>query len=303
MEKYYTDESFLARWISGDLSEEERVAFEKTDAFKQFSIINREAQLLDGPVIDTEAALEKVNRKLNNEQSKPKVRRLRWLAAAASIAVIFGLFTFFNATKTYTTGIGEKQTIALADGSVIELNANSSLSHKRFSWLDDKQVHLKGEGFFSIIRGEGFKVNTSKGLVSVLGTKFNIYDRSSFEIKCYEGSVGFDIKTASTDTQVLTKGMMLDLENDIIRTGTFSKEIPYWKQGYSSFIDQPLSEVLAEFENQFPVKFIKNDVDTNRLFTGQFGHDDMNKALQTTLAPMGIKYTISSDKKSITLVE
>ena len=38
MKNYDTDESFLGRWIAGELSEEERIAFEQTDAFIEKSI-------------------------------------------------------------------------------------------------------------------------------------------------------------------------------------------------------------------------------------------------------------------------
>ena len=67
MDKYESDESFLGRWIDGTLSEEERIAFEQSDAYKTYAIINREAQLLDGPTIDTEGALAKVQKQLHQD--------------------------------------------------------------------------------------------------------------------------------------------------------------------------------------------------------------------------------------------
>ena len=64
MEKYKTDDTFLARWIAGELSEEERIEFEKTDAYKQFNIINKEAQNIAPLTIDVETALENTKHKI-----------------------------------------------------------------------------------------------------------------------------------------------------------------------------------------------------------------------------------------------
>jgi len=188
MKNYDTDDTFLGRWIAGELSEEERIAFEKTDVFKQFDFINKESQLLQGPNIDTEAALKKVKQQLETKPRKPKVVKLWQYMAVASIVIISAGF-FINSSKTYTTAIGETQTITLIDGSVINLNANSSLSQKRYFWSKDKQVTLTGEAYFTITKGDGFRVETSKGTVEVLGTQFNIRDREDFNLKCYEGKV------------------------------------------------------------------------------------------------------------------
>ena len=76
MKNYKTDDTFLGRWIAGELSEEELDAFKETEAYKQFKIINGESQLLDGPDIDTEKALKNVKQKINQKRSKQKTIKL-----------------------------------------------------------------------------------------------------------------------------------------------------------------------------------------------------------------------------------
>jgi ferric-dicitrate binding protein FerR (iron transport regulator) len=304
MKNYDTDEIFLARWIAGELSEEERIAFEKTEAFRQFDLINKESQLLEGPVIDTEAALKAVKAKLQTQEKKPKVVPMRrWYAIAAAIVVLVGLGAFLNSSKTYTTSIGEQTTITLADGSTVDLNANSTLSHKRFFWDDAKEVHLTGEGYFTVTKGDSFKVHTSQGTIAVLGTQFTIKDRSVFEVKCYEGRIQFESVDATITPKILTKGMAISIENSTVVKDTFEEKTPAWKSGISEFTDQPISVVLEELMNYYSVTFEYDTLDVNRLYTGSFTHDNLETALQATLVPMGINYKKSTIENTIILSE
>ena len=303
MDKYESDDSFLGRWIDGTLSEEERIAFEQSDAYKTYAIINREAQLLEGPTIDTEGALAKVQKQLHQDSdSKTKVRPL-WYYVAAAAAVFIGFGLFLTSSVTYTTGIGETQKVTLADGSVIELNANSSVSHDRFFWENDKQVHLEGEAYFTITKGKGFAVHTTKGTVQVLGTQFNIKDRTQFTLACYEGRVSFDTNKNTDTAHILTAGMALNVTNEKVAPFTFEAKSPEWKLGISSFNNRPLGEVIEELTQYFPVEFNSENIDLNREFSGAFKHDDLNLALQSTLIPMGVKYEYNKAQNIVILSE
>lgn len=304
MKNYETDDTFLARWIAGELSEEERIAFEKTEAFKQFDRVNKESQLLEGPIIDTEAALQKVKARLGTQENKSDVVSIkRWYAIAATIIVMIGLGVFINSSKTYTTGIGEQISITLADGSTVDINANSTLSHKRFFWDDAKEVYLTGEGYFAITKGDDFKVHTSQGTIAVLGTQFTIKDRSVFEVKCYEGRIQFTNANSTFVSKILTKGMTISIVNDELIESSFKEQVPIWKDGTSAFVDQPISVILEELMNYYPVTFEYATIDTTRLFTGSFTHDNLETALQATLIPMGIMYKKSALENTIILSE
>ncbi|WP_420572896.1 FecR family protein [Kordia sp.] len=292
---YEIDESFLGRWIAGELSEEERIAFEKTNAFKQFDIINKEAQLLDGPEIDVESALQTVKNKLAATPKKNKVIKL-WRTISVAAVIIISTGIFLTSSKTYTTGNGESQTITLADGSIINMNANSSISHKRFFWTSNKTVALTGEAYFSITKGDDFSVETSKGTIAVLGTEFNIKDRTNFELKCYEGKVQFTQNNQNNNAFILTKGMQVFITKDTLEENIFNEETPAWKKGVSNFTQQPLSEVLEELSLYFNITFDATKVDTNRLFSGSFYHTELNSALKATLVPMGITFKQEGEK-------
>ncbi|MGY6647938.1 FecR family protein [Wenyingzhuangia sp. IMCC45574] len=299
-ENYTNDDTFLARWIAGELSEEERIAFEKTEAYKEFNTLNKVAKTLAAPTVDTESALTKVKAKLKANTTKTKVIKL-WISVAASIAILIGSYAFLQSSVTYTTAIGEKIDITLEDGSVVNLNSNSSLTHKRFFWKDDKKLSLSGEAYFTVTKGKGFHVKTNHGIVSVLGTQFNIKTQKlGTEVKCYTGKVQYKNEQ---HLAILTKGFKAAFQQ---KTGsftkdTFNKTTPDWKQGFSSYKNQDFATVLTDITNYYPIKIDNQNVNINRVYTGVFVHNNLNQALQTTLGALGIKYQLSKDGTTLVI--
>jgi len=304
MEEKYASEDFLTRWLAGELSKEELEGFKASDVYREIMAIDNAAKTLSGPKIDMEIALSLVTSKNRKVQKEPKVKRL-WVftAAAACIAILFAGYTYLYGTKTYSTGIGEKEIVLLADGSTVELNANSTISYKRFNWEEDRSVNFDGEAFFDIKSGKDFTVKTPKGKVAVLGTKFNIKNRKDFKVQCYEGSVVFIPLDKNRPDMELNQGMQIQLINGQLYQKQFSQNTPDWQNGFSSFSERPLYEVLDELALQYPIQFKLDAVDVNRKFTGKFTHNNLGSALKTTLEPMGVKYHISTDKRIVTLSE
>lgn len=301
MEKNYAeDETFLGRWLGGELSEEELERFKQTDIYKQLKVINEESQRLEGPDIDVEKALQKVKHKLKEDTDKPKPIRL-WQVVSIAAMLIIALGVYMNSPKTYSNGIGETQTITLKDGSTIELNANSSLSLKHFFWSDERSVTLSGEGYFKITKGDDFQVETSKGVVKVLGTEFNIKDRSSFSLQCYEGKVEFIEENTSNTSRILTEGMQINIKEGKTTDTIFEEKNPHWLSGVSKFKDQPFYLVLEELTQYFDVQIDSKNINTNRLYSGSFNHEDLNLAIKATLTPMGISY--KTEGKTLILSE
>ncbi|WP_158657062.1 FecR family protein [Maribacter cobaltidurans] len=302
MNEKYTNEDFLTRWVANELTKEEKDAFETSDVYRQFMVIDQQTGNLTGPEIDTEKALVKLKSRLLESKKIVPVRRLLWVASiAASFLILFGTYIFIFGNKTYSTGIGETETILLADGSSVELNANSSLSYKRFQWNDERSVVLTGEGYFKINSGAPFTVETDQGEIQVLGTSFNVRNRNHFKVQCYEGQISFTPNSNNLNPVQLSEGMQLELsENELLKSSLLNNQ-PDWKSGFSSFTQRPFSEVLEELSIQYPIKFDMGTIDTERLFTGQFTHSNLESALKSTMDPMGISYSISEDKRIITL--
>ena len=298
MEKHQSDDTFLARWAAGELSPEELAEFEKSEAFKDFERINRQAQQLEAPPIDKVKSLVAINEKITFGKRRKSMFNY---AIAASVTAILAVSALLFSTKTYTATIGEQLVVDLPDGSHVRLNADTELSHRRFFWNSNKKVNLNGEAYFEVEKGDGFKVETVYGTTSVLGTKFNVTARPKrFRVSCFEGRVRFD-HAKTGEQRVLTEKQSITLKDGKIVDQTEEDSLPAWMRGFSIFKNEPFFVVLEELQAQFDIAFELEDIDLAKPFSGAFFHDDLERALKSTLTPMGIAYQLDDAGKIIIL--
>lgn len=119
---------------------------------------------------------------------QPQLYSLRQMVAVVSIAVVvllsgsYGLLSYFDTKNesnnfVLVTGYGEKSKILLTDGTVVWLNAGSTLRYANNFNLKNRQVELEGEAYFEVNKqsdGSPFLVKTNCYDVLVKGTKFNV---------------------------------------------------------------------------------------------------------------------------------
>ncbi len=149
----------------------------------------------------SEAEVHVRSREADQGAPKPgKVRRERlgiWATAATiTIAGILGLFYLtLPQTDLYATGVGEQVSFPLDDGSVITLNAQSTL---RVAYTDtSRDIHLTaGEAMFDVASDPDrpFRVVTESAVIQAIGTQFNVrYRGSDTTVTVVEGIV--DVQT------------------------------------------------------------------------------------------------------------
>ncbi len=304
MEKQYSDDTFLARWVSGDLTEQELDTFKKSKDYPGFKKINDGSQRLKVPVFNKQGALNKLREQLNNQKEEPKVIKLipSWVYSAAAILVVaLGVLFFMNDSQSqFQTGFSEQLAVTLPDDSKVQLNANSHLEFNKKTWEDSREVQLKGEAFFDVEKGASFKVLTSVGTVEVLGTEFNVIARQGyFEVQCHEGRV--QVKSSTNEETILTPGKAFRIVNTDKEEWTFTETKPTWLQGETTFTNAPLAQVIKTLENQFKVSIDASKIDATKKFTGGFPHKNLKVALKSVFTTMDISYTIKDENK-ITLV-
>ena len=303
MEKNFLDDTFLARWISGDLSTEELEAFKKSGDYHKFNKINEGAQKLKTPAYNKQAAFSKLQQQLEPEKDNKKIEKRMpiWMysGVAAVLVMAFGIFYFLNLQPHYQTGFGEQLAVMLPDNSKVQLNANSQIDFNSKGWEANREVKLVGEAFFDVEKGVSFKVLTGIGVVEVLGTEFNVIARQNFfEVQCYEGRVKINSLEAK-EAVILNKGKAFRMVNGDLEKWTFTNRKSSWLQGESSFRNTPLSQVIKTIENQFNVTINASKIDANKKFTGGFTHKNLKLALKTVFETMNILYTIKDENKII----
>ena len=107
--------------------------------------------------------------------------RAMLVGIAATVVLAFGaglrpgLLDGF-AFHAYSTAVGEQRSIALADGSIVQLNTHSKI-HIHFSERS-RDIDLDhGEAFFKVARDarRPFRVTSDATVVRAVGTEFNVY--------------------------------------------------------------------------------------------------------------------------------
>jgi transmembrane sensor len=292
------DDTFLARWAEGTLTDKELETFKKSPEYLSYTKILEGTDNLAVPDFEQEKVLQKIQKQIAR---KPKVFTLNtpWIGAiAASIVIALGVFFVYEGKTNYNTKFGEQLAINLPDASLVDLNSKSKLAFNKTTWSLNRVVSLDGEAFFKVEKGSKFTVDTPEGIVTVKGTQFNVYSKSDyFEVSCYEGKV--EISHPYKNTIVLiTKGQQIRIQPDLIEKRPLIGEQPSWITGESTYDSVPLSIVINALENQYGIVITNNNVNTNQLFTGSFTHKDLRLALKTVFDPMNVGFVIQ-DKKNI----
>jgi len=173
------------------------------------------------------------------------------LALLALIAVRF--WGGGDLSDAYSTGIGEQRTIALLDGSTVELNARSSLRVHLSAGQRDVTL-LEGQALFRVAKDarRPFVVRAGDAQVRAVGTEFDVYRKQSETVvTVVEGRVETygDSGRTGEAAIVLTAGERLTvLPHTVTKpTRTDPSVATAWLQKRLIFEETPLSEVAEEF--------------------------------------------------------
>jgi ferric-dicitrate binding protein FerR (iron transport regulator) len=201
----------ISAYLSGDLSQDERSAFESwLQASDSNRILFHEARLvwessrlklqIKNPA--TEEELLRLLARIKSEQQPggrviSLFRNSALLKIAASITLVTIAAYFYWTVRDSETVIAsgdEVLTLYLPDSSRVWLNTNSSLSYTEDFTKENRTVNLKGEAYFQVKRDTAhtFEVITPTTTAAVLGTSFNVKDAdSTTTVTVAEGKVRF----------------------------------------------------------------------------------------------------------------
>lgn len=188
-------------------------------------------------------------------------RRSRWVWApviATALVAVAG-WIYVAVPVSVTAPAGAFVTVALPDGSDVELNSGSALSYARGFWrlpfvaADERTVQLSGEAYFDVERGaRPFVVETADARVRVLGTAFNVRSRDDAGtiVTVEEGRVEV---LGATEAVVLGAG-----QRSRVVGGTPSApeeaavtQAMVWRERGFAVQEQPLGAILRELERRY----------------------------------------------------
>lgn len=214
------------------------------------------------------------------------------LAVFAIASVLAGWWLDYSApTNIYSTTIGQRHGIDLADGSRVELNAHTKLSVK-LSWCRRQLELLEGEALFDVAHESWrpFIVQAAGLRVRDIGTRFDVRLNPEFtQVSVLQGQVAL-----KPEQSWLESGLSAGYSRRMTPSGRLlpEKQIDVddtqaWLEGRLSFNHTPLKEVASELERYHDVRFVFADPTVAaQTLSGNFETGDLRpflRALETIL--------------------
>ncbi|MFT7381633.1 MAG: transmembrane sensor [Roseivirga sp.] len=230
----------------------------------------------------------------------PKAKSISWipLSIAASIVLFlsFGLFARLY-TQTIEVGAGELSSHTLPDGSIVHLNAVSSIHYNPYWWRFNREVGLEGEAFFEVEKGERFTVISKLGSTQVLGTKFNIYARGdAYEVFCETGKV--QVSDSQLAKVILLPGEFAEIKANKVAKSTAQVQstiILAWRRGQFMYNTTPFAKVFSDLERQYDVTIlIEDQTIATENYTGIFERPEQ---IEDALKIISLGFDLTFEKK------
>lgn len=158
---------------------------------------------------------------------------------------------------------GKRSKVLLPDGTQIWLNAGSTLIFPSHFEKKTREVTLRGEMYAQVAHDpvRPFLAKTDHLDVKVYGTGFNLsaYEDASPWIVLVEGSVGIisdkgnEVKLTPNEKAVLNENGSLE------RSRVDVSSYVSWKDGYLTYHETPIPEVLKQIERFYNLSFNLDD--------------------------------------------
>ncbi|MBN1415576.1 MAG: FecR domain-containing protein [Bacteroidales bacterium] len=314
--KHIDPVGLLPKYFAGEASAEERkevddwLSADKNNQaeFKAFAKLwNITGTIAPGEDID----LDKEWQKLESVVMPARVRTItlvRIIRIAASVVLISALAFFgfkVSKVKTEKAPVAELSTVTLPDGTLVSINAGSKITYQKGFGMTNRNISLKGEAYFDVVRNTAlpFIVTTGEASIKVTGTKFNVRaykDQTEIKVTVTEGTVilyetrqplkeavvsAGETGTFDRTVKVVRKQQVIDL-NDIA-----------WKTMILDFNDATLSEVAGVLENTYHSSIIVDQEVQSCSITVRFEDQELASVLKVLKSTLDL--TITSDGKHI----
>ena len=200
---------------------------------------------------------------------------------------------------------GKSSVVALADGTLINLNAGSSLRYPNgFKAEGNREVFLTGEAYFQVSHDakRPFLVHTDDLEIEVLGTHFNVQayaDEKNSNTVLVNGVVQVKQTANPEDAVVLKPGMQASYTQ-----GSKSLEIasvntaPYiaWVKGQLYFDQADFPQIARILERKFDVQIqVNNTALKKEKFTAKFKAESLEQILKSFNESYPFNYDIKQN--------
>lgn len=317
----------IARFLSGEMEEVERMAFEKSlnnnlDNQVLIEQMKRDWELMgqykNNKEVNTNRAWEKLHGRFQEEHLIPQQKQIvmlpkrvkpmmQWAAIFVGIMVLGSVMFYMNNQSstgpmvTLTTTNDPTALIqTLKDGSTVYLAGNTSFSYPEKFSQEERKVELKGEAYFDIARNpdKPFVIETSSATVEVLGTAFNVKSSNSkgFELIVERGKVRVTPKSGSEESFIVVAGEKLSvIANHFVKTKSDDNSHLVWNNNRIRFKDEQLGNIVKVLNDKYNSNIVVKGGDlATRKLTVTFNNSTMDTMIEVICATLDIRSESSS---------
>ena len=326
----------LARYLAGESSNEEAATMRRwLDARPERAELVAAMQRLITNVgvsdVDVEAALRSVHARINEQATgtpaltvdrggSPK-RMPRWeprpipiwqrngLRAAAVVVLLVGAGFLWRSLEPgagrtpavvaqhFTSAVGERDSVKLADGSRVLLGPGSLLTVSEGFGTAAREVELRGEAFFDVVHDQArpFTVHAGKATIIDVGTTFTVRSEDSTRVRVavMSGAVRLRGANESTSSGALLKagdvGLLVAEDPVVAARGTVTADDSAFAGGRLVFRDAPLTEVSAALRRWYGIELHVSDSSlSHRRLTASFEGEPVERVLSVVGMTLGV---------------
>lgn len=208
-----------------------------------------------------------------------------------------------KAVNKLSTANGESYQLRLPDGTMVWLNAASSITYPvSFSNTALREVELAGEAYFEVVKDKKrpFVVSTNHQQIRVLGTEFNVNaypDEPEQKTTLLEGSIKLSLEKGLV-ARVLKPGEQAVSEGKQLQVSTVDVDQAVdWKNGDFIFQSEPLISLMRRVSRWYDVQVVyASGVDQEGTFTGKVSRSKNISVLLKALQSGGLKFDVLGNK-------
>jgi transmembrane sensor len=226
------------------------------------------------------------------------------------------------------TPLGAQSEVVLPDGSIVWLNAGSTLRYMNVFNKDNRDISLTGEGYFKVAKNTALPFNVKTGDLNIraVGTEFNVKsydDEGIIETTLVEGKIMIsqnkklrksiylepnqkavyvknNKKLTVEDLKAVreTKPEVLKLKKGIIYVAEKVDPVPIvsWKEKRLILKGEELSNLLIKLERKYDVKFIFESESLKQFrFTGTLENETLTQVLDMIKLSAPIDYDLQGN--------
>lgn len=244
-------------WFS-TISANEEERYNKEEAYSRF--LNRTRQIPQE---------EKTVKKLS-------LHKFFYGAAAVALLCLISFASYRTGTEqvkkqfaemVVEAPLGSKTRLYLPDGTLVWLNAGSTITYSQGFGVEERKLKLSGEGYFEVTRNKQlpFEITTKELQLRVLGTKFNFRNYPEDEevsVSLLEGKVSLRNYLKNDALCYLEpdqKAILNKKNGKLMVSASEARYTAEWTNGFLFFDEELLPDIIKELERSYNVKIYIED--------------------------------------------